>query len=184
MLAENVADHDGARGLASHKVTVFRCVNCSRPGALATSAAWRRSSELEPKWPISLHEIALPCAGRLQPEHLLKAFEAGADAVCVITCASDNCRYLEGSQRLQRRVGYVRELLDEVGLGGERLLVFELAGSPDADATLGRGPNGLSPGTQLNEEEIASRLTEIRERLVAGISALQPSPLRHNGATV
>jgi hypothetical protein len=131
-----------------------------------------------------VRDIALPCTGRLQPEHILKAFETGADAVCVITCAGDDCRYLEGSRRAERRVEYVRGLLDEIGLGGERLLVFHLAASPQPDVTPGRGPNGSSPVTQLNQEEVATRLAEIRKRVVAGLSALQPSPLRQNRATV
>jgi hypothetical protein len=120
-----------------------------------------------------VHEVVLPCTGRLQPEHLLKAFEAGADAVCVITCARDNCHYLEGSQRAARRVEYVRELLDEIGLGGERLLVFHLAASGQED-----GP----PGTQPNREESGSRLAGICQTVVAGLGALQPNPLRQDGA--
>jgi len=171
-LAAHLADPYREVPPASLNVTVFRCVNCSRP---ATA---------EPDWPVPVREIALPCAGRLQPEHLLKAFEAGADAVCIITCAGEDCRYLEGSRRAERRVDYVRRLLDEIGLGSERLLVFHLAASPKALATLGRGPNGPSPGSQLNQEEIASRLAEIRDAVAAGIGALQPSPLRQNRATV
>jgi coenzyme F420-reducing hydrogenase delta subunit len=157
---------------ASPNVTVFRCVNSSPSGTEP-----RRLSQPEPEWPIPVHEIVLPCTGRLQPEHLLKAFEAGADAVCVITCAGDNCHYLEGSQRAERRVQYVRELLDEIGLGGQRLLVFRLAGSGEADATLGRPSNGPSPDKQ-------ESLTEIFETVVAGLGALQPNPLRQDKATV
>jgi len=151
---------------ASLNVTVFRCVNSSRPGAEA-----RRL----PQWPVPVHEVALPCTGRLQPEHLLKAFEAGADAVCVITCAGDDCHYLEGSRRTERRVEYVRGLLDEIGLGGERLLFFHPAAG---------GPKRSSPDTQLNQEELSSRLAEICERVTVGLGAVQPSPLRQNRASV
>ena len=108
-----------------------------------------------------MHEIVVPCTGKLQPEHLLKAFEAGADAVCVIACARDNCHYLEGSRRAERRVEYVRKLLDEIGLGADRLLVFHLAAS----------------------EELGSRLTAICEMVMAGLGALQPNPLRQDKAT-
>ena len=164
----------------SLNVTVFRCVNSSRPGTEPGSAIGRRRSQPEPEWPIPVHEVALPCTGRLQPEHLLKAFEAGADAVCVITCAGDNCHYLEGSQRTERRVEYVRELLNEIGLGGQRLLVFHLATSGQEDATLERPPKGPSPGKQLNQESLAA----IFEMVMAGLGALQPNPLRQDKATV
>jgi len=168
----HLAHRHGVLPPSSLNVTVFRCVNCSSSGAA------------EPEWPLSVREIALPCTGRLQPEQLLKAFESGADAVCVVTCAEDDCRYLEGSLRAERRVGYVRDLLDEIGLGGERLLFFHAGGLPQAVATLRRGPNGSSPDARLNQEEIASRLAEIRERAVAELGAVQPSPLRQNRVAV
>lgn len=121
-----------------------------------------------------MHEIALPCVGKLQPEQLLKAFEAGADAVCVMTCATDNCRYLEGSQRAERRVEYVRRLLDEIGLGGERLIVLHAAAP--ALPTSGNGtdpqPHGRVPDSQ----------TAVPEMMMAGLGALRPSPLRRREA--
>ena len=174
-IAGHVAGAHGPGVLPSPRVTVFRCVNGSSPGTARESAP-------ESEWPMAVHEIAFPCVGRLQPEHLLKAFEAGADAVCVITCAGENCRYLEGSRRAERRVQYVRDLLDEIGLGAERLLVFHLAASPQGDATLGHGPNGGSPSAQLNQEEAGVRLAEVREMVVAGLGALPPSPLRQGEA--
>ena len=161
---------------APANVTVFRCVNSSRPGTEPASAT-ARPSEPEPEWPIPVHEVALPCTGRLQPEHLLKAFEAGADAVCVITCAGNNCHYLEGSRRAELRAGYVRELLNEIGLGGQRLLVFRLAASGQADARLGHPPKDPSPGKQ-------ESLAKIFETVVAGLGALQPNPLRQDSAAI
>ena len=158
-------------------VTVFRCLNCSRPATQSASAAGRRLWQPEPEWPLPVHEVVLPCTGRLQPEHLLKAFEAGADAVCVITCAQDDCHYLEGSRRAEKRVGYVRELLDEIGLGGQRLLVYHLAAPGQECAILGRPPEGPSPGRQ-------ESLTQIFEMVMAELGALQPNPLRQDRATV
>jgi len=131
-----------------------------------------------------VHEIAFPCTGRLQAEHLLKAFEAGADAVCVITCAGNDCHYLEGSRRAERRVEYVRELLDEIGLGGQRLLIFHVAASAPADATLGGPQNGPSPGSQPSEGDFGSRAAETCERVMARLGALQPTPLRQDRAAV
>ena len=157
---------------ASPNVTVFRCVNSSRQGAEA-----RRVSQPEPEWPVPVHEVAVPCTGRLQPEHLLKAFEAGADAVCVLTCAGDNCHYLEGSRRAERRVEHVRELLDEIGLGGQRLLVYHLSSPGQECAVLGRSSKALPPSTQ-------ESLAGIFEMVVARLGALQPNPLRQDRAIV
>ena len=159
--ADDSADPHEPGVLASANITVFRCANCSRPATEPVSTAGRPLSQPEPEWPLPVHEITLPCTGKLQPEHLLKAFEAGADAVCVITCAQDDCHYLEGSQRTERRVEYVRELLDEIGLGADRLTVFHLAAS----------------------EELGPRLAAIRETIMAGLGALPPNPLRRGNGT-
>ena len=172
----SVADCHGAGAVAFPKVTVFRCVNHTHSGTAPASAAGHQLSQPQPEWPIPAHEIALPCTGKLQPEHLLKAFEAGADAVCVLTCAGDSCHYLEGSRRAERRVEYVRELLDEIGLGGERLLLFHLAASAqEQDAAPGRAPKDASSGTQP---------AEIRDAVMARLGALQPNPLRRDKAIV
>lgn len=167
-----IAGAHKAEAFASPNVTVFRCVNCSA-GHL---------SQPEPEWPIPVHEIALPCSGRLQPEHLLKAFEAGADAVCVITCGRNDCHYLEGSLRSERRVEYVRELLDEIGLGRQRLLLFHLAAPAQEITPFGHAPNGSSPGMPPSREEVASRPLEICEMVMAELGALQPNPLRQGKA--
>jgi hypothetical protein len=127
-----------------------------------------------------VHEVAVPCTGRLQPEHLLKAFEAGADAVCVITCAGNGCHYLEGSRRTERRVEHVRGLLNEIGLGGQRLLVFHLAAAGQEEATPGRPEKGPSLGKRVNQESLA----EIFDMVVAGLGAIQPNPLRQDKAAV
>lgn len=170
--------------LASLDVTVFRCANCSRQGKMPRLAVERSSFQPRLAWPIPMHEVVLPCTGRLQPEHLLKAFEAGARAVCVIACADDNCHYLEGSRRAKRRVEYVKELLDELGLGSERLMIFHLPGSAREDMTLALNPREGSPATELSQEELGSRLAAICGTVMAKLDALEPNPLAQGEATV
>jgi F420-non-reducing hydrogenase iron-sulfur subunit len=125
----------GVRPLPS--VTVFLCANCARSGRLPTSAGRPAPDVPDFRWPASFRQILLPCAGRLQPEHVLKALESGADVVCAIGCQEENCHYLEGSGRCARRLDHVRSLLQEIGLGGERLLFFALPGSDRRDPGLG-----------------------------------------------
>jgi hypothetical protein len=45
----------------------------------------------------------VPCTGKIDSRRLLKAFESGADAVCIIGCAPDECKMVEGSRRAARR---------------------------------------------------------------------------------
>ena len=183
-LAEGTLGVHGAGPPPSSHVTVFRCVNCSRPDMSPAPAVGPLVSQRALERPIAVHEIALPCTGKLQPEHLLKAFEAGADAVCVIDCAGNDCRYLEGSERAERRAQYVAKLLDEIGLGSQRLMVFHLGDSAQDHPTPEGTLPDLSPPTQLNQEELGSQLAAIYETVAARLGALPPNPLRQDGSTV
>jgi coenzyme F420-reducing hydrogenase delta subunit len=63
----------------------------------------------------------LPCSGRIDPLHLMRALESGADKVYLVTCPEGACRYREGNIRAQKRIAYVQELIREIGLEPERL---------------------------------------------------------------
>ncbi len=63
----------------------------------------------------------LPCSGRIEPLHLLRALEAGADKVYVVTCPEGACRYREGNIRAQKRLAYAQRLIEEIGLAKNRL---------------------------------------------------------------
>jgi coenzyme F420-reducing hydrogenase delta subunit len=157
-------------------VTIFMCTNSARPGVAPSCSTMRQPAQASPKWPFPAHEIMVPCTGKLQPEHLLKAFEAGADMVCVIACDEGNCHYMEGSRRVQRRAKFVRDMLDELGVGGQRLLTFSLRGSGKEDMAMGRG--GAAGKSNGNDEETAARLKAIAEEIAGKLKTLGASPLR------
>lgn len=58
----------------------------------------------------------LPCAGKLDVQYLVRAFEGLAAGVCVVACSEGACQHIEGSDRAEARVETVRRLLAEVGL--------------------------------------------------------------------
>lgn len=68
----------------------------------------------------------LPCSGKLQVSILLKAFEDGADGVCVVGCLEDKCHNVMGSQRAAHRVLAVQKALKELGVEGERIEMFHM----------------------------------------------------------
>ncbi len=175
----SAAAGEGPAGRGPGPVTVFVCVNCARPGVRPTSAGRAPPAAPDFGWPMPVEQVLLPCTGRLQPEHVLKAFEAGADAVCAIGCREGNCHHLEGSKRCARRVEYVRGILDQVGLGGERLLFFTLPGSAAEDLALGAG----RPAPALDPAALTAQLAGIREAVTATLRQLSPSPLRGRAAT-
>jgi len=154
-------------------VTVFVCANCARPGQTPDSAGRSRPAVPRFDWPVSVREVPVPCTGRIQPEHVLKAFESGARLVCAIACQEDNCHYLEGSVRCARRVDYLRGILDEVGLGSERLLLFHLPGTAAEDTALGAGRAVPVCAADAGDAAIAA----IRDEVLRALDSLTPTPL-------
>jgi len=65
--------------------------------------------------------VSVPCSGRVDVMHILKALESGADGVLVMGCYEDNCEFLRGNTLAARRVEYARKLLEEVGIDPGRL---------------------------------------------------------------
>jgi coenzyme F420-reducing hydrogenase delta subunit len=173
MRPETVPDHSVAVA-GDAPVTAFICVQSARPGLTPSSGIRPRPAAPSFNWPFAVQEILVPCTGRLQPEHLLKAFEDGARVVCVVACEEDNCHHLEGSCRARLRVDYVRRLLDEIGLGGERLMLFHLPGSAREDMALGLA---AAPPAPL-PSDLADRLKTIRDAVVERAASVPQNPLR------
>jgi F420-non-reducing hydrogenase iron-sulfur subunit len=128
------------------KITVFHCINTFND---AMTMPWSEDEE------VKINFIKLPCSSMVKDVFLLRAFEAGADAVIVMVCPEGACRYVEGNLRAKRRVLWVQKVLDEIGLGGRRLTIFNVA-----------------PG---DENAIVKIIEEIRDDVVA----LGPSPAHY-----
>jgi F420-non-reducing hydrogenase iron-sulfur subunit len=67
----------------------------------------------------------LPCSGRIEPLHFLRAFESGADLVYLITCPEKTCRYQQGNTRAGKRIHFTQKLIQEIGLDPERLILVQ-----------------------------------------------------------
>ena len=158
----------------SAPVTLFVCANCARPGQAPTAAGRPRPSVPDFGWPWPVREILVACTGRLQPEHVLKAFESGSDVVSMVACQEDNCHYLEGSKRCARRADYLRSILDAIGLGGRRLMLFHLPGTAAEDMALAAG----RPAPACASEALDAQAAAIRDQVVEALAALPPNPLR------
>ena len=100
------------------KIYIFYCSNSVDIEALRQCCG-QRGSDL-------LKTVSLPCSGKLELIYMLKTFETGADGAVLITCRKGECRHLEGNLRAHKRAEAVRSLLEETGLGKERLLVTHL----------------------------------------------------------
>lgn len=166
----------GLRSGDSPVVTAFVCANCARPGSKPDSGGRPRPTVPQFDWPFPVKEILVACTGRIQPEHVLKAFESGSDLVVTVACAEENCHFLEGSKRCARRVDYLHAVLDEVGLGSERLMLFHLPGTAAEDMALGCGGNEAACSAEIQDPHIVA----IRDAVASALSGLAPNPL-HTG---
>ncbi len=106
------------------------------------------------QYPPDIKIILMPCTGRVDIIHLLKAFEAGADAVFVAGCLEGECHYLVGNIRAKKRVNKLKKDFAQMGLEPERVEMFNLSSS--------EGP----------------KFAAIAKEMVERVLKLGPSPVR------
>ncbi len=104
------------------EITAFYCVYC---GYMAADTA----GALKIQYPPNVKFIRLPCTGKTDIRYILEAFEQGADGVYQVACPIGNCHHVRGNERGLARVQRAKKILDEIGLGGERLDLFFMSGS-------------------------------------------------------
>jgi F420-non-reducing hydrogenase iron-sulfur subunit len=110
------------------------------------------------QYPTNVRVIQLPCTGRVDILHLLKSFEDGADGVYVAGCLEGECHYLTGNLKAKRKVGYVKQTLESLGIEPERVAMYNMSSS--------EGP----------------RFAEIAREFSAIIKDLGPSPIAKDQA--
>ena len=101
-------------------IVAFCCEYCAY--AAADTAGTKRLS-----YPANVKIVNVPCSGRVDALHVLRAFEKGADGVYIAGCLDGDCHFEDGNTRATKRVEYVRSLLDEAGIGGERLEMVKMS---------------------------------------------------------
>ncbi len=116
-----MADSDNGREFVP-EITAFTCIYCGYMSADTAGA-------LRLKYPASVKFIRLPCTGKTDVRYILEAFEKGADGVYIVACPLGNCHHVHGNERALARVKYAKKLLDEIGIGSDRLeIVFTSGG--------------------------------------------------------
>lgn len=81
------------------------------------------------QYPPNIKIVQLLCTGKVDVLYLLKAFELGADGVYVAGCEEGTCHFLTGNIRAKKKVEYAKKLLDEIGIGGQRLEMYNMSAS-------------------------------------------------------
>ena len=106
------------------------------------------------EYPASIKIIHVPCSGKVDVLHLLRAIQKGADGAYIVGCLEGSCHFNEGNYRAKERVQYVSSLLEEVGIEGDRVRMYNL--------TSGEGPTFAAYAKEMTDH----------------IKALGPNPIK------
>ncbi|OPZ45534.1 MAG: Methyl-viologen-reducing hydrogenase, delta subunit [Actinobacteria bacterium ADurb.BinA094] len=132
------------------EIIVFACHYCAY-------AAADLAGSMRLQYPTNIRMIKLPCTGKLEVIHLLKAIEAGADGVYAAGCLEGECHYLKGNLWARKRVEHVKRLLEEVGIEPERVEMYNMSSA------------------------MGARFAEVATEFTERIKALGPNPVRREG---
>jgi F420-non-reducing hydrogenase iron-sulfur subunit len=105
-------------------------------------------------YPTNIRIICLPCTGKVDLIHIMRAFEKGADGVYVAGCVEGTCQFNTGNIRARKRVEQAQKILEKIGIGGERVQMYNLSSSE------------------------APRFVQIAEEMTDKIMALGPNPIK------
>jgi F420-non-reducing hydrogenase iron-sulfur subunit len=132
------------------EIIAFCCNYCAY--AAADLAGSRRM-----QYPSNVRVVHVPCTGKIEMEHILSAFEKGVDGVLIAGCLEGGCHFLEGNLRAKKRSEYLREMLDQIGVGRDRLRMVNLSAAMAptfvervkeiVETVKGLGPNPLRKST-------------------------------------
>ncbi|MHC4389289.1 MAG: hydrogenase iron-sulfur subunit [Planctomycetota bacterium] len=78
-------------------------------------------------YPPNVKIIRVPCAGKVDAVHIMRAFQKGADGVYVAGCLEGDCHFKDGNIKAARRVKNVKRILDEIGIGGDRVEMVSMS---------------------------------------------------------
>ncbi len=125
-------------------------LHCAESGKKALS----RMADSGRKIAGSIVPFELPCTGRINEVMLMETLENGFDGVLVVGCHRDNCRYLDGNLRAERRIDRIRDLLSEAGVPDKAVEMVFI--SPDE-------------GRKLYESivDFTNKLKELKERVTS-----------------
>lgn len=104
------------------KILAFCCNYCAY--AAADLAGVSRM-----QYPTTVRIVRVPCSGKVDITYILRAFESGADGVIVAGCLKGGCHFVEGNLHAETRVKFAKNLLEAIGIGGERLEMYFISTS-------------------------------------------------------
>ncbi|MFO8056322.1 MAG: hydrogenase iron-sulfur subunit [bacterium] len=103
----------------------------------------------------TVRTIVVPCSSKVEIGLLVKMLHEGVDGITVVGCEKGACRFKVGTAKATGKVNYVRNMLEQLGLGLDRTAMvrgrslsfddlLEL-GRERAKAVKELGPNPMKP---------------------------------------
>ncbi|MBN1567360.1 MAG: hydrogenase iron-sulfur subunit [Acidobacteria bacterium] len=129
------------------EIIAFCCNYCAH--SAAALAGLKRM-----QYPSGIRIVSTPCTGKLEMEHILEAFEKGVDGILIVGCLEGDCHFVDGNLRARKRTDRIRSILDEIGLGAERLQMVNLT------------------------DTMASAFVQYMQEAVTTVGTLGPNPLK------
>lgn len=130
----------------SPRVVVFACNWCSYAGADTAGINRVQYSPL-------IRVVRVMCSGRVNPSHVLAAFQEGADGVLVSGCHFGDCHYKFGNYKAVEQFDRLKRLIELLGLEPGRVRLEWISAAE------------------------GGRFGEVINEFVEQIKALGPSPL-------
>lgn len=96
------------------RIVAFLCNWCTYTGADLAGVS-------RIQYPPNIRPIRVMCSGSVDPMYILKALLDGADGVLIGGCHPGDCHYVNGNYKARRRLAVLSAILDEFGIGRERV---------------------------------------------------------------
>ena len=141
---------DAKRSESTPRIVVVYCRNAVGSAAELLEGPYTAKG-------LNAYFAALPCSSKVEPSYLLKILADGADGVLVVACPEGHCRFMVGNVRAEKRINYVRTLLDSAKMGAERLT--------------------MERGEKLTEKDLLG----LAQRRVEPLKILGPNPMKGDG---
>ena len=116
-------------------------------------------------YPANIRIVRVPCTGKVDILHILRAFEKGADGVYAVGCMEGDCHYNSGNFRARKRVEQAQKILETVGIEGERAQMYNLSSSEAPrfieyaiamhERILNLGPNPIKTAKRRDPEAVS-----------------------------
>ena len=102
------------------EIVAFCCHYCAYTAA--DMAGSKRIS-----YPSNVKIIRVPCTGKVDAIHIMKALEKGADGVYVAGCLEGDCHFKTGNTRAKHRVDRVKKILEDLGWETDRVAMVNMS---------------------------------------------------------